>query len=264
MTDLTQADRRERGIATLTTLQGSQEAGRASAASMEERFGALGAYAVDWLFGDIWSRDRIDPADRALVVISQLTTLGLSDHLARYVGWGLTLGLEPSEIAEVFVQLGGYAGFPRSVTGMTTARQVFAEHGVDEQWLREPAAPKDDAQRRADAREVVGRLNEKQPAGGIDTGMGAFTGTAGRFAFGELWARESLSRRRRSLVVVATLTAQGRADELRFHLGGALNHGATIGELEEVMTTTIAYVGFPTGVEGFRVLREVEAQRADS
>ena len=63
---------------------------------------------------------------------------------------------------------------------------------------------------------------------------------------------------------MATLTAQGRADELRFPLGGALNHGATIGELEEVMTTTIAYVGFPTGVEGFRVLREVEAQRADS
>ena len=49
--------------------------------------------------------------------------------------------------------------------------------------------------------------------------------------------------------------------ELRFHLQGALNHGVTIEELEELMITVIGYVGFPTAVEGFRALREIEARQ---
>jgi len=32
-------------------------------------------------------------------------------------------------------------------------------------------------------------------------------------------------------------------------------------ELEELMITVIAYVGFPTAVEGFRALREIEARQ---
>lgn len=43
-----------------------------------------------------------------------------------------------------------------------------------------------------------------------------------------------------------------------------MNHGATIEELEELMITAIVYVGFPTAVEGFRALREVEARKAGS
>lgn len=263
MTNLTHADRRERGLAMLETLHGSREAAEKTAAGMEEQFGALGSYAVDWVFGDVWSREALAPADRELVVLSQLTTLGLTDNLQGHVAWALNLGLQPSEISEVFVQLGGYAGFPRAIAATRVAQEVFSENGL-EVPATQAAEPKDDARRRADAREVIGRLNEGQPAGGIDTGMGAFTGTAGRFAFGELWSRTALTRKQRSLVVVGTLAAQARLSELRFHLGGALNHGATIEELEEVMITTIAHVGFPTGVEGFRTLREVEAQRSES
>jgi 4-carboxymuconolactone decarboxylase len=59
--------------------------------------------------------------------------------------------------------------------------------------------------------------------------------------------------------VCATLTTQDKPVELRFHLQAARNHGVTAAELEELMVTVIAYAGFPTAVEGFRALREVEA-----
>ncbi|PZC47245.1 MAG: 4-carboxymuconolactone decarboxylase [Chloroflexi bacterium] len=260
MTNLTQAERRAQGLAALTTLLGSQEEAETAAEEMQTDFGALGAYLIDWAFGDIWSRTGLAAKERELVVLSQLTTLGQLDQLRSHLGIALRLGLTTTEIGEVFVQLGGYAGFPRALSGMRIARDVFEQQGLSDAPITLEATPKDDAQRRADAREVLGRLNEDQPGGGPETGMGAFTGAAGRWAFGELWARdEALTRRQRSLVVVATLAAQGKSDELRFHLRGALNHGATITELEEVMITTILYVGFPTGVEGFRVLRQVQA-----
>jgi len=260
MTDLTQAERRARGLTLLAELWGSPEAGAERAAALEAELGALGSYAIDWGFGDVWSRPGLAPADRELVVLSQLTTLGQTEQLRTHVGLALRLGLGESQIAEVFVQLGGYAGFPRAISALRVAQEVFAAEGGGGQAAAEPAEKKDDGQRRADAREVIGRLNQNQPGGGPETGMGAFTGTAGRWAFGELWAREALTRRQRSLVVVGTLVAQDKLNELRFHLRGALNHGATVVELEEVMTTTIVYVGFPTAVEGFRALREVESQ----
>ena len=107
----------------------------------------------------------------------------------------------------------------------------------------------------------VPRMYEDFNERGPGSDMGDFTGAAGRFAFGELWARPQLSRRDRSLVVCATLTTQDKPTELRFHLQGALNHGVTLGELEELMVTVIGYVGFPTAVEGFRALREVQARQ---
>lgn len=53
---------------------------------------------------------------------------------------------------------------------------------------------------------------------------------------GELWNRAELSRRDRSLVTVAALTAAGRTSQLRLHLALALDHGVTPLELSPVTT----------------------------
>jgi 4-carboxymuconolactone decarboxylase len=45
--------------------------------------------------------------------------------------------------------------------------------------------------------------------------------------FGDVWGRAGLSRRDRSLITVAALTALGRTDQLRSHLGLALDNGVT-------------------------------------
>jgi 4-carboxymuconolactone decarboxylase len=51
--------------------------------------------------------------------------------------------------------------------------------------------------------------------------------------FGDVWARPSLSPRDRSLNTVAALTALGRTDQLRSHLGLALDNAVTREELAE-------------------------------
>jgi 4-carboxymuconolactone decarboxylase len=54
--------------------------------------------------------------------------------------------------------------------------------------------------------------------------------------FGDVWARPGLSPRDRSLITVAGLIALGRTDQLRSHLGLALDNGVTREELAEVAT----------------------------
>ena len=77
------------------------------------------------------------------------------------------------------------------------------------------------------------------------------------FAFGDVWARPQLSRRDRSLVVISVLTALSAMNELEVHLRGALNHGLSQAEIEEVMIMMILYGGFPRAIEGMQCARKV-------
>ena len=65
-----------------------------------------------------------------------------------------------------------------------------------------------------------------------------------QLVYGELWDRDVLSRRDRSLVTVAALVANGRTSQLQFHFGRALDHGVTPVELSELVTH-VAFIHFP-------------------
>jgi 4-carboxymuconolactone decarboxylase len=75
--------------------------------------------------------------------------------------------------------------------------------------------------------------------------------------YGTIWARDGLSRRTRSIITVAALTALHMPEELRTHAGGALHNGVSRRELCEIVMHAAGYSGFPKGVEGMRVLRDV-------
>ena len=77
------------------------------------------------------------------------------------------------------------------------------------------------------------------------------------YAFGDVWMRPQLSRRDRSVVVISCLTALNLKHELEIHIGGALNHGVTREEVEEVMITMVLYGGFPRAIDGMILARKV-------
>ncbi|MBM3481160.1 MAG: 4-carboxymuconolactone decarboxylase [Alphaproteobacteria bacterium] len=77
------------------------------------------------------------------------------------------------------------------------------------------------------------------------------------FAWGQVWTREELPPRTRSLVNLAMLAALNRPHELRIHLRGAVNNGCTNDEIREVLLQTAVYCGFPAAIDAFRAAREV-------
>lgn len=76
-------------------------------------------------------------------------------------------------------------------------------------------------------------------------------------AWGDVWQRDALDRKTRSLVTVAMLTALGKQHELKGHVRGALNNGATVQEIQEVLLHAAIYCGVPAAVEAFRSASEV-------
>jgi len=71
-------------------------------------------------------------------------------------------------------------------------------------------------------------------------------------AWGSVWCRPGLDLKLRSLITVAMLTALGRQHELRGHLRGALNNGASIEEIREVLLHAAVYCGVPLAADAFR------------
>ncbi len=237
------------------------------AASFARRQGALGSMAFD-VVGEMWSRPQLSRRDRSLLVISVLAAQARDEELEAHTRNGLRHGLNRIEIEEILLHVAAYAGFPAA---MASSRRIdaalCAAEGVTRLEGRVAAAAKHDAERDRAAAEVFRTISGGR--GGNDPGLdlarmqdalGELGVIAYRWAFGEIWCRPELSRRDRSIVVIAILTSLGATPELAVHVPAGLVHGLSRVEVEEIVNHLSLYAGIPRAVEAMRAVREAFAK----
>jgi len=81
------------------------------------------------------------------------------------------------------------------------------------------------------------------------------------YCWGKIWSRPGLPRKTRSLLNLAMLTVLNRPQELKGHVNGALNNGATMEEIREVLLQTAIYCGVPAAQDSLRVAQAVLKER---
>lgn len=260
----THAERRQAGSETLAAMA---PGGAQVAAGAEARLGAFGTYIVDYVFGQMWQGEELSRRDRNIAALAMLGALERFDAVRFHASFIGANGVSREEVVEIALQIAAYSGFPAGNEMINVVSAAWSE-ADGEPYKVAPAAHKDDEQRHADAVDVMRTLNGREEAqdpaealAGMEARLGPLGRLAFEFAFGDLWSRDQLSRRDRSLVVVSILVALARPDELRFHIPGALNHGVTERELEGVMATAAPYCGFPRAVEGMNALRRALERR---
>jgi 4-carboxymuconolactone decarboxylase len=79
------------------------------------------------------------------------------------------------------------------------------------------------------------------------------------YCWGAVWGREGLSRKERSLINIAMISALNRPHELKLHVAAALTNGVTRDEIREVLLQVAIYCGVPAGMDSFRIAREAFA-----
>lgn len=255
----------------LSTMAGVDQAtAEKIATGMERRYGALGTFAMHAVMGDLWCRPQLSRRDRSLVVVSVLMAQARDEELELHVANALTHGMTRSEVDELLLHVAAYAGFPAA---MSSVRRVDAAYngldGLDRGARREREAAEhiDDAERDKRAADVRRTLTNGRAAADPATDLANMVSLLGdvgtlafRFAFGEIWSRPQLSRRDRSLCVIAILAALGQAHELAVHVPGGLHHGLTRTEIEEVMVQMTLYAGFPRAVDAMLAARAAFAK----
>ncbi|MFD9246371.1 alpha/beta fold hydrolase [Streptomyces sp. NPDC059556] len=104
-------------------------------------------------------------------------------------------------------------------------------------------------------REVLGDAHVDQ-ALARDAG-GAFQDLVTRYAWGEVWSRDGLDRRTRSVVTLTALIAGGHREALADHTRAALRNGLSAEELREIVLHAGVYCGFPAAETALRVIARV-------
>jgi len=79
----------------------------------------------DVLFGDVWERTELSQRDRSLVTVAALIANGNTEQLASHLNRARANGLSETELAEVMIHLAFYAGWPRAVSAVMVAKDVF-------------------------------------------------------------------------------------------------------------------------------------------
>lgn len=95
---------------------------------------AFGDFAPDFvhltddvLFGQAWPRTELAAKDRSLVTVSVLAALGATEQLIFHLGLAKQNGNSETELIEAITHIAFYAGWPRAMSAMAVAKQVFAE-----------------------------------------------------------------------------------------------------------------------------------------
>jgi 4-carboxymuconolactone decarboxylase len=79
----------------------------------------------DVLFDDVWARAELSPRDRSLVTVAALIANGNTEQLPSHLNRARANGISETELAEVIIHLAFYAGWPRAVSAVLVARDVF-------------------------------------------------------------------------------------------------------------------------------------------
>jgi 4-carboxymuconolactone decarboxylase len=240
----------------------------------------IGAQAFG--FGEIWSRPALDIPTRCLITISILTSKYQLRPLAQYVRASIKVGIVPSDILEVILHIGTYAGITAASEAMNVAREVFTDLGITQPSVEEitPVYPMN----RQDRLDAVGRIRrdvgighkglspDAPPMDYLKSGVWTakaedlpiendFNQVNAEYGYGECWGRPALGYRIRSLITIASLQAQALNDQLHFHLNNAVNLGISGEEIHELLGHGAVYCGGANWRNAANVARDVFLQR---
>jgi 4-carboxymuconolactone decarboxylase len=77
------------------------------------------------LFGEVWKRPQLSPKERSLITVAALITGGNAEQLTYHLQFARDNGATEEDLIEAITHLAFYAGWPKAISAMSVAKQVF-------------------------------------------------------------------------------------------------------------------------------------------
>jgi 4-carboxymuconolactone decarboxylase len=107
-------------------------AGATEPSGAQQMFGDFAPALVDLtdrvLFGEVWPRGELSPKERSLVTVAALVAGGNTGQLTYHLGLARDNGATEAELVEAITHLAFYTGWPKAMSAMGVAKQVFRNH----------------------------------------------------------------------------------------------------------------------------------------
>jgi alkylhydroperoxidase/carboxymuconolactone decarboxylase family protein YurZ len=213
--------------------------------------------------------EHLNTRQQSIVVIAAFTANGELQNLKTALNEGLDAGLTVNEIKEILVQMYAYAGFPRSLNGISTFMGVMEERegkGITDEIGKDTSPLPADMNKDEYGAQVRARL------AGWDvipppSGYQLFTPIIDTFLkehlFADIFARDVLDEQSRELATISALASMtGTAGQLWFHIGAAMNVGLTKAQIKDFIAVIESRVGKQEAEIADGVLANVLSNRA--
>jgi 4-carboxymuconolactone decarboxylase len=207
------------------------------------------------------SESSLDARQQSIVTIAAFTAKGQIDQLTEALHKGLDAGLTVSEIKEVIVQMYAYAGFPRSLNGLTAFMAVLKERkskGIHD-------APGKEASPYPASKTALeyGTENQTRLVGSPVKGeVYEFSPLIDRFLkvhlFGHIFGRDILDYKSREIATIAALASlEGTDNQLRSHFRVGMHNGLTKDDLNHIVQIIRIQVDEDAGDRAENILQSV-------
>ena len=202
---------------------------------------------LEYIFGEIWTRDGISRRERRLVTLSctgfAVTAQPLIDHTYAALKSG---DLSIEELLELVLHFAVYCGWPKASNLEMYVRQAWVK--VQQDRGGDPTLPtrgveelgENDWEKRLQRGAEEFRDVNLVPAPGRETPY-QHAGIL-NFVFGHVWMRPDLGRRDRRFVTVACVGVDEAPIPIQSHVGSALKSGdLSKAEMDELILQFRAY-----------------------
>jgi 4-carboxymuconolactone decarboxylase len=207
-------------------------------------------------FKTIFSRPGLDLKIRLLCSMGALIALGDIREFRDHVRLALRKGITTHDIRELFLQSALFVGFPRVITFFRESSDLLFKT-----YEEEPVDIETDSELARYAGEKILRKIYRDKTDTLLRNMSLldedFADWLVRDAYGKILSRVQMDIKDRELISISILLTLKRPRQLKSHMRGAFNTGASFQEIKEVLLQLVLYVGYPDVIEGLITFREL-------
>jgi len=182
----------------------------------------------------------LNQKEQCIIQIAAFTADGDIDRLKPALNQGLDEGLTVNEIKEILVQMYAYAGFPKSLNGISTFMAVIDERkgkGINDEMGKEASPMPTDKSSLEFGSENQTKLVGQPVSGPLFDFVPVIDRFLKAHLFGDIFQRDVLDWRERELATIAALAnIKGVNSQLQAHYTISMNNGITPEQLHDFVT----------------------------
>jgi 4-carboxymuconolactone decarboxylase len=201
---------------------------------------------------------------QSIIPIAAFTAEGDINRLKPALNQGLDSGLSVNAIKEILVQMYAYAGFPRSLNGITNFMEVLNERrakGIKDEIGKEASPAPADFDKDEYGAKVRAKLAGRDvipPPSGWQLFAPVIDTFLKEHLFADIFVRDVLNYQDRELATIAALANMtGTESQLRFHFGAAMNTGLTEAQMKDFISILDAKIDKKKAENAEKVLNTV-------
>ncbi|WP_081298940.1 carboxymuconolactone decarboxylase family protein [Gilliamella sp. wkB308] len=205
--------------------------------------------------------NTLTPKQGSIVTISAFMSKGDLKGLKHALINGLNQGLTVNEIKEILVQLYAYVGFPRSLNGLSSFKDILEERqkeGINDSVGSEFAPLPTNKSSLELGTEIQTKVVGKPVSGGVMDFSPVIDQFLKAHLFGDIFGRNILSYKDREIATLSALsTLEGADSQIKSHVQIAQNVGVSSTELASIANLLKSKIG---EIEYERLNRAIKEQ----